>query len=128
MEGSPPVVSGSHYNTMCCTMCSMARRFNEPVNRRTPLPLTEHDEADLAKLRDPGPARTALANLAPGSLPDGDISEALLLHAVFVVGLRAVREAAEAAAYDQVAADYAAEDAERRRIARRRRPEWAAED
>jgi hypothetical protein len=106
----------------------MARRFNEPVNRRTPLPLTERDEADLAKLRDPGPARTALANLVRGALPDGDISEALLLHTVFTVGLRAVREAAEAAAYDQVAADYAAEDAERRRIARRRRPEWAAED
>jgi hypothetical protein len=115
-------------STMCCTMCDMARRLSERVTRRSPLPLTERDEADLARLREPGPARTALANLTSGSLPDSDISEAMLLHAVFVAGLRAVREAAEAAAYDELAADYATQDAERRTIARRRRPEWAAED
>jgi hypothetical protein len=119
---------GLFRTTMWCTMCGMVRRLSERVVRRSPLPLTERDEADLAQLREPGATRTALASLTPGSLPDTEISEAMLLHAVFAAGLRAVREAAETAAYERLAIEYAAEDAERRRIARRRRPEWAAED
>jgi hypothetical protein len=38
-----------------------------------------------------------------------------------------VRECAETAGYEQLAAEYEAEDAERRQIARRRRPHWADE-
>jgi hypothetical protein len=107
---------------------NMAARMNQRAVRRPPLPLTERDLADLAALRDPGPGRAALGRLAPGALPEGDITEAVLLHAVFEAGLRAVREAAESAGYEQLAAGYEAEDAERRQIARRRRPHWAAED
>ena len=110
------------------TMCYMAARMNQHAVRRSALPLTERDLADLSALRDPGPARTALVRLAPGELPEGDITEAVLLHAVFEAGLRAVRESVESAGYEQLAADYEAENAERRQIARRRRPAWADED
>src|SRR6266849_6338804 len=82
-------------HTLCGTMYDMAARLNEPTERRTPLPLTARDLADLGKLREPGPEREALSALA-AALPEGDVSEALLVHAVFVAGLRAVREAAEA--------------------------------
>ncbi len=103
----------------------MATRLNEPTERRTPLPLTARDQADLAKLREPGPERDALSSLA--ALPEGDVSEALLVHAVFAAGLRAVREAAESASYEADAADrYARADAVRA-TARRRRPTWAGE-
>lgn len=106
----------------------MATRFDQPVTRRSPLPLTERDEADLAKLRNPGPTRSALAELTPSTPTDGDLTEAMLLHAVFRAGMRAVQDAVEMMGYDQIAADYLAEDKERRLIARRRRPSWAGED
>ena len=114
-------------NTLCGTMYDMATRLNEPTERRTPLPLTARDLADLGKLRKPGPEREALSALA-AALPEGDVSEALLVHAVFVVGLRAVREAAEASSYAADAADRHASAEVDRAAARRRRPSWADED
>jgi hypothetical protein len=114
-------------NTKCGTMYDMATRLNQPTERRTPLPLTARDLADLAKLREPGPEREALANLAE-SLPGGDVSESLLVHAVFVAGLRAVREAAEERAYVEAATEKQASAEEDFQVARRRRPSWADED
>jgi hypothetical protein len=108
-------------------MYDMATRLNEPTERRTPLPLTARDLADLGKLREPGPERRALSALA-AALPEGDVSEALLVHAVFVAGLRAVREAAEASSYEADAADRQARADADRAAARRRRPSWADED
>lgn len=101
----------------------MATRLNEPTERRTPLPLTARDVADLDKLREPGPEREALGALT-APLPEGDVSEAFLVHAVFVAGIRAVRDAVEEMGYAELAAQQAAsgEAAERRRIARRRPP------
>jgi hypothetical protein len=109
-------------------MYNMATRLNQPTERRTPLALTARDLADLERLREPGPERKALADLAE-SLPQGEVSESLLVHAVFVAGLRAVREAAEELGYAQLAAQEAGsgEAAERRLIAGRR-PPWAKED
>jgi hypothetical protein len=108
-------------------MYDMVTRLNEPTERRTPLPLTARDLEDLGKLREPGPEREALRALAT-TLPEGDVSEALLVHAVFVVGLHAVREAAEAVSYEaDAAARQASADADRA-AARRRRPSWADED
>jgi phosphoribosyl-dephospho-CoA transferase len=107
----------------------MSARLNEPAERRTALPLTARDLADLEKLREPGPEREAL-NTIVFSLPaEGDVSESLLVHAVFTAGLRAVQEQAEEIGYAQLAAQQAAsgEDAERRLIAGRR-PRWADED
>jgi hypothetical protein len=98
----------------------MATRFDQPVTRRSPLPLTERDEADLAKLRSAGPARAALARLTPSTPLEGVLTEAALLHAVFRAGMRVVHECAEEAGYAQLAAEYEAEDEERRKIARRR--------
>lgn len=106
----------------------MATRLSQRAVRRMPLPLTDRDLADLAKLREPGVEREALAALTPGELPEGELTEAALLHAVFEAGLRAVRDAAEERSYAADAAAYERADAERRRTARRRRPSWSDED
>ena len=107
----------------------MASRMNQRPVRRSPLPLTERDIADLERLRTPGPTREALARVLPGELPEGDVTESALLHAVFKAGLRAIRETAEELSYAADAAgETAAEAAEHRRILRRRRPSWADED
>jgi hypothetical protein len=108
-------------------MYDMARRLNQPTERRTPLPLTARDLADLDKLRQPGPERQALAGLAE-ALPDGETSEALLVHAVFAAGLRAVRESVENRSYAEAAAEKGASAPEDFQTARRRRPTWADED
>lgn len=107
-------------------MLGMAKRLQEPAQDRKPLPLTSRDLEDLDRLRSPGPERTALADLG-GTPPEGEVTESVLLHAVFVVGLRAVREAAEAQAYAEAAQDRTATADEDRAIARRRRPSWADE-
>ena len=57
----------------------------------------------------------------------GDVRESRAAHAVFEAGLAAVRQLAEAEGYEQLASEYAAEDANRRRLSRRRRPAWAAD-
>jgi hypothetical protein len=113
---------------MCGTICDMNARLSEPTERRTALPLTARDVADLEKLREPGPERDALCALG-SKLPAGDVSESFLVHAVFAAGLRAVQEQAEEIGYAQLAAQQEAsgEAAERRLIAGRR-PRWADED
>jgi hypothetical protein len=112
---------------LCTTMHGMATRLSEPTERQTPLPLTPRDQAGLAKLREAGPERYALSSLV-AALPEGDVSEALLVHAVFPAGLRAVREVAESAAYESDAARrHARMDAERA-TAQRTQPSWAGDD
>ena len=106
----------------------MARRLDQAVVRRPSLPLTASDEEQLAALRETASYRTALARLSRQEFPDdGDVRESVLLHAVFEAGLAAVRQLAEAEGYEQLANEYAAEDANRRRLSRRRRPAWAAD-
>jgi hypothetical protein len=102
-------------------------RLNQPTERRTPLPLTARDLEDLQKLRQPSPEREALRSLADSPLAD-DVSESLLVHAVFVAGLRAIREAAEERAYAEAASDQWESAEEDYQIAHRRRPSWASED
>jgi hypothetical protein len=101
-------------------------RLNQPTARRTPLPLTERDLEDLQKLREPSPEREALNRLADTPLAD-EVSESLLVHAVFLAGLRAIREAAEERAYAEAANDKWESAEEDYRFARRRRPSWADE-
>lgn len=106
----------------------MVSRLNQATERRAPLPLTARDLADLAKLRMPSPEREALSDLADVPLAD-EVSEALLIHAVFTAGLRAIREAAEARGYAQLATqDEASGEAVDRRLISERRPPWADED
>jgi hypothetical protein len=105
----------------------MARRLNQPAERRTALPLTTRDLEDLQKLREPTPEREALSSLANAPLT-GEVSESFLVHAVFVAGLRAIREAAEEHAYAEAARDKWERAEEDYQTARRRRPSWADED
>jgi hypothetical protein len=104
----------------------MATRFDQPVVRRPPLPLTAKDEQDLARLRAGTPEREALARLMDGRLP-ADVSESLLLHALLEVAMQRVREEAERVGYAELAEQRAASAADDRSAARRRAPSWAAE-
>lgn len=108
-------------------MLCMARRLNEAAQDRKPLPLTSRDLEDLDRLRSPGPERAALADLS-GALLEGEVTESVLLHAVFAAGLRVVQEMAEARAYAEAAPERLVTDQEDRLIARRRRPSWSDED
>ncbi|MFZ5870585.1 MAG: hypothetical protein ACOYXW_08690 [Actinomycetota bacterium] len=106
----------------------MATRVRVPVTRRPSLPLTEQDERDLELIRTSPRYRAALANLS--GTPDEamtSVSEAALLHAVFAVGVDAVRVAAQEAGYAELAAQQSSESSARRAAARRRRPSWADE-
>ena len=101
----------------------MASRMSQTVTRRPSLPLTAADEADLALVKQSLPYQRALARLS--GLPDGvEITESVLLHAVFQAGLAAVKQLAEADGYERLAV---ADDAARRQLSRRRLPAWADE-
>jgi hypothetical protein len=106
----------------------MNARMSDRTVKRPPLPLTEHDLADLGKLRGEPPIWNALWHLARQEAPTGEVSESVVIHAIFTVGLRAIQEAAEAASYAADAEDRQKEDAEQRTIARRRRPGWVEEE
>ena len=106
--------------------CVMAARFDQPVVRRPPLPLTAKDERDLARLREATPEREALARLIEVRLPE-DSSESLLLHALLEVAIRRVREEADQVGYAELAEQRASHAARDRTAARRRPPSWAAE-
>jgi len=105
---------------MCVTLCVMNLRLGDRVTRRTALSLTDRDEADLARLRE-SPAREHLG------LPEGNVSESALLHAVFAAGIRALEDAEEEAGYAELAVIEAATADIDRAVARRRRPERADE-
>jgi hypothetical protein len=103
-------------------MRCMVSRMNMPIDHRASLPLSPRDVADLARLRE---SPSAIARL---NLPDGEVSEAALLHAVLVAGLQAIEEALQERAYAELADQYrgTAEGAERR--AARRAPARFAEE
>jgi hypothetical protein len=106
----------------------MNARMSERTVKRPPLPLTERDLAELNKLRGEPLSWNALWSLARQETPTGEVTESVVIHAIFTVGLRAIHEAAEAASYAADAEDRRGEDAERRSLARRRRPGWAKEE
>lgn len=91
---------------------------------RKSLPLSERDLQDLAQLRGSAEQRMALATLVDSPVGEDD-SEASVLHAVVVAGLRAVRRQAEEEGYAQMAEQL--DVASRRGVARRRQPAWADE-
>jgi hypothetical protein len=55
------------------------------------------------------------------------VSEAVLLHSVLEAGLAAIRAMAEADGSEEIAAQYAGQAEERRRMSRRRTPTWIDE-
>ncbi len=99
-----------------------------PTVRRPSLPLTEHDEQDLALLRESALHRNMLAELSALSAFPKDVSEAVMLHAVFKIGLRTVREALEERGYAELAKAQADEEPNKYAMARRYRPTWANEE
>ena len=94
--------------------------------RRASLPLTERDLIDLAKLRGSHDELAALESLVNEDLAGS--SEARVLHAVLMAGLRAVREQVDELAYAALAEEQRASRQLRQVAARRRRPEWAVEE
>ena len=108
---------------MLWCMGSDARR----VVQRKPLPLTERDLEDLRRLHDAAsPQRRALRQLLgfePGS------SDAQMLHALLVVGLRRVEEQVEEEGYRQLAlARTRDEEAELGTLRQRRRSRRVEDD
>lgn len=74
------------------------RPFSVGEGVRESLPLTVEDLADLDLIRRSSHARDAVG------ITEG-MSDAMALHALVTVGLRLAREAGEAAAYAELAAD-----------------------
>ena len=102
--------------------------LQQKTEARKSLPLTARDLRDLSLLSGSSVHRTALFALADLEvLGTQNVSEAQLLHTLFEVGLRAVAERVEEESYAAEAAARGAEDAARRRSARRPRPERAEE-
>lgn len=105
----------------------MAIRMSAKVVRRPSLPLTERDERALAVLSTSRAHRDALARMSDIEDATAEISESALLHAVFEIGMAAIRDAVEEAGYAAVAAAQADDAAGRRQEARRRASAWAHE-
>jgi hypothetical protein len=105
----------------------MTTRMPTSAIRRPSLPLTERDEQDLVLLRESEVRRRILASLSGDTAFSADASEAVMLHAVFKVGLTTLGEALEDQGYAEMAAQQTTETLEMRSEARRRRPTWADE-
>jgi hypothetical protein len=111
-------------------MLGMATRLQARVTRRSSLPLTEQDDLALTRIRTSEIYRTALQALSTpsgGVVPESELSEAALLHAVFEAGLDAIRLSAQEAGYALLAHERTASAPERRAESRRRPPSWADE-
>ncbi len=105
----------------------MAVRFSSPVVRRGQVPLTQEDLEALQEVVSQPTEREFLAahDLLPAA---GDVSESVILHALVEVGIKAVREARDAAGYALLAADPEYQEHvsnTRSRRALRRRPRHA---
>lgn len=115
-------------NSLCGTMYLMAIRTGSAIVRRASLPLTARDESDLAKVRDSAAYHCALAALTGSDIDPSTTSEAAAIHAIFTAGLLALRDEVERQGYAQMAQERQPEATERRALARRRPPSWAAEE
>ena len=98
------------------------------ILRRSTLPLTHRDEAELTLLRQSETHRNMLAKLSSSSTLPEDVSEAVILHAVFEIGLRTVLEALEEKGYAEIAIGQESEEPNKYATARRHRPAWADEE
>ncbi len=96
--------------------------------RRSSLPLTQRDEENLTLLRESETHRNMLAKLSAASTFPEDVSEAVMLHAVFEIGLRTVQEALEEKGYAELAMAQGNEEPNKYATARRYRPTWADEE
>ena len=110
------------------TLVPMSTRMSRSVVRRPNLPLNAEDDRELERLKTSSQYRAAIAELAD-SRPsaDAELSEGVLLHAVFEVGMAAIRERAQEIGYSELAADADYVAAKRERRAATRTPRWADE-
>jgi hypothetical protein len=99
-----------------------------PTVRRASLPLTEGDEQELILLRESAIHRNMIVELSATPTFSKDVSEAVMLHTVFEIGLRTVREALEEKGYAELAKAQAEEEPNKHQTARRNRPTWANEE
>ena len=97
----------------------------DAIVTRKSLPLSDRDLAGLARLRESGPHRAALAELA--GIDASTASEATLLRAVMDLGFTALLERVELVGYAAMAGEPDLSPDEHRAMARRRRPSWADE-
>ena len=95
-----------------------------PIVARKSLSLNHDDVVSLAALASSPERRRALARLVREPLAS-TASEAKVLHAIYVAGIRAVEAEAMRDGYAEVAAEEAEYD--RSAVARRRAPRWAEE-
>jgi hypothetical protein len=106
-------------------MLNMATRTSGRIARRATLPLTDSDLADLEQMKSDPALRTALDELTSGDIGSADVTESALVHAIWVIGIRAIRDHCEAAGYLDLAASFTAEELEERRhYATRNRSTW----
>lgn len=106
-------------------MLIMATRTPGRIARRATLPLTDSDLADLERMKSDPSLRAALDELMQGELTTTEVTESALVHAIWVCGIRAVREHAEGKAYLDLAASFTPEEVEERRhYATRNRSSW----
>ena len=107
----------------------MATRIKSPVQRRSSLPLTQVNENDLETLRNSSSYQIALEKLSGTRIVDQEVSAAAMLHAIFEVGMSAIKETAELEGYAHIAEKQSSAEIEKdRKEARRRRPSWADEE
>lgn len=104
----------------------MVAKMKQPTSRRVSLPLTEADERDLALLRSESKYQAALQKVAQIDVVHA--TESVTVHAVFVAGLEAIRNAAEEASYAEIALQQAIDRQSRQAQSRRRQPTWAHEE
>ena len=106
----------------------MAARIQSPVKQRKSLPLTAENEAEIVKVLQTTSYQQALEELSGRKIIDMDLSTAAVMHAIFEVGISAVRQQAEREGYAQIAMSMASPDSrEQRKVARRRQPAWSEE-
>ena len=107
-------------------MSVMASRIRATIASRKTLPLTEADLDVVDRLKTDGHYRNALARLNGQRPADLDnVSESVLLHALFQAGAAALRATEQDLGYQQLAEQYNV--AVDQRKARRRVPAWADE-
>ena len=101
----------------------MTTRISDPVVRRASLSLTEQNELDLSLIRESSSHQIALERLSDIKMIMGKVSEAVILHAIFEIGIAAVRQKAELVGYAEMASSLSEGELQQHRYqSRRRRP------
>ena len=103
----------------------MTTRVSARVVSRVTIPLTAQNELDLSMIRESSSHQIALEQLSDIKIVEVKMNEAALLHAIFEIGIAAVRQKAELVGYAEMASSLSRVELKQRRIhSRRRHPAW----